>query len=369
MNQNRFNRMKKLIFILSLLLTWGTPDSGIKGQTQTANLKFNKLIHDFGTFDIKDGKKSYTFTFTNTGSTPVVIQTVISSCGCTTPTWTKSPVLPGKNGEINVVYLNDQGAYPFEKALSVYVAGSQKPIVLKIKGNVRDKNYKASDSFPFSAGNIRFRSSTINAGMVARNIKKEFSVNCYNNAAKGLRLSAVNLPKGISVSFDPNPLTAKSSADMKVIIDPSAINDWGSKKLQITLAENGKVVSSNKIELSFVIIDNFSGMTREQISNAPLPVADKSSVDFGEKQRGTQIDASFDIKNYGNNDLVIYKVESDNPKAQISYQRVTKGGKSSKISLKLPGSSRSGNYTSSMSLYTNSPSRPVINLSIEGKIR
>jgi hypothetical protein len=65
-------------------------------------ITFEKKSHDFG--DIVQGDKvEHTFSFTNTGSEPLIITNVQVTCGCTTPKgWPRDPILPGHSGEISV---------------------------------------------------------------------------------------------------------------------------------------------------------------------------------------------------------------------------------------------------------------------------
>lgn len=97
------------------------------------NVVFNEEVHDFGT--IPEGPNAEVeFTFKNTGKEPVIIQQVRPSCGCTTPTWSKEPVLPGKTGTIKASYATQGRPNGFTKGITVVSnAGTQ---VLTIKGNV-----------------------------------------------------------------------------------------------------------------------------------------------------------------------------------------------------------------------------------------
>jgi Protein of unknown function (DUF1573). len=132
--------MKSLLNIIIFLL-FLTPFTNINGQDKSNNsgLTFEKSIHNFGKISINSGQQHCSFKFKNNIQKPVVIYNVISSCGCTTPVWPKKPIMPGESGEIKVVYLNDQGAIPFDKILSVYTSESKKPMVLRIKGIVFEK--------------------------------------------------------------------------------------------------------------------------------------------------------------------------------------------------------------------------------------
>jgi len=75
------------------------------GPTTTVN--WNEMEFDFGT--VAEGEKvSHTYTFTNTGSEPLVFSDAKGSCGCTVPKWPREPIAPGESGEI-VVEFNTQG--------------------------------------------------------------------------------------------------------------------------------------------------------------------------------------------------------------------------------------------------------------------
>src|SRR5579864_2797450 len=70
-------------------------------KTDGPGIVFEETSHDFG--KITEGTQAkYIFKFKNTGNQPLVLSDVHASCGCTTPSYTHDPVLPGKKGEINV---------------------------------------------------------------------------------------------------------------------------------------------------------------------------------------------------------------------------------------------------------------------------
>jgi hypothetical protein len=58
---------------------------------------------DFG--KVKEGGKvKHAFKFKNTGQNPLMISDAFASCGCTVPSFSKEPVLPGNDGEITVEF-------------------------------------------------------------------------------------------------------------------------------------------------------------------------------------------------------------------------------------------------------------------------
>lgn len=111
-------------------------------KPKSKDLTFEKTEHDFGKFSINAGPQHCSFKYKNNTDTPIVINHVLSSCGCTTPEWSKAPIKPGESGEIKVTFLNDQGPFPFEKSLTVYASSNLKPTVLRIRGVVTNGRTK-----------------------------------------------------------------------------------------------------------------------------------------------------------------------------------------------------------------------------------
>jgi hypothetical protein len=122
--------MKRISFlILSLVFTMGM-------MAQTPAITFEKSTHDFGKIKEQDGLANYSFTFKNTGTTPLVINRVNASCGCTTPNWSKEPILPGKSGTITASYNPAGRPGPFIKTITVFSNAGPNPVTLSIKGDV-----------------------------------------------------------------------------------------------------------------------------------------------------------------------------------------------------------------------------------------
>lgn len=138
--------MKKVILSLGLaVMTTGAVFAQDKKTVQTTataaatttltadNMSFVADNHDFG--DVQEGPTAdYEFTFKNTGKEPIIIQRVQPSCGCTTPSYSKEPIAPGKTGTIKASYNTSGRPGQFTKTLTVVSNAGTK--VLTIKGTV-----------------------------------------------------------------------------------------------------------------------------------------------------------------------------------------------------------------------------------------
>ena len=122
--------MKKAI----LLLFVGLLALSVSAQ-ETAQIKFKAETLDYGVID-KGSDGVRIFEFTNTGSAPLIITKVSSSCGCTIPKKPEDPILPGDTGEIQVKYDTNRVG-PIRKAITVISNADTPTKVLKIKGEVK----------------------------------------------------------------------------------------------------------------------------------------------------------------------------------------------------------------------------------------
>ena len=127
--------MKKIL-VLTMLFFCGM---NVALAQKPAEIKFDKLTHDFGTFSEKDPVVSCTFAFTNVGESPLIINQAVASCGCTVPEYTKTPIQPGEKGEIKVTY-NETGKFPghFKKSITVRTNGAVEMTRLYIEGEMTE---------------------------------------------------------------------------------------------------------------------------------------------------------------------------------------------------------------------------------------
>ena len=137
--------MKKILLAsLMALFSFGIANAQDKPATATEaqaeqngpKIEFTSTTHDYGEIK-KGGDGNCEFTFTNVGNEPLILSNVRASCGCTTPSWTKAPVMPGKTGTIKVRY-NTNNIGGFSKRVTVNSNSTTTPTVtLTLKGTVK----------------------------------------------------------------------------------------------------------------------------------------------------------------------------------------------------------------------------------------
>ena len=121
------NQAKNEAVVDSTEVSQATEDLGI--------IEFENPVFDFGT--VKEGTVvDHVFKFKNTGKAPIILAQVSASCGCTTPDYTKDPILPGKEGEIKVSF-NSQGQAGVQQKIVTVASNAVTPAVtVQLKGTV-----------------------------------------------------------------------------------------------------------------------------------------------------------------------------------------------------------------------------------------
>ena len=101
-----------------------------------AEISFESEVVDYGT--IKKGDNGVReFKFTNTGSSPLFITQVRSSCGCTIPKKPTDSIMPGVEEVIEVKYDTNRVG-PIRKTITVSSNAVTPVVALQIKGTVEE---------------------------------------------------------------------------------------------------------------------------------------------------------------------------------------------------------------------------------------
>jgi len=97
-------------------------------------VKFKEVKYDFG--KIKQSVPvTHDFEFTNVSNQPIIIESASPSCGCTTPKFPQAAIDKGRTDKVTAGF-NAVAAGPFNKTITVKLAGIDLPTVLTITGEV-----------------------------------------------------------------------------------------------------------------------------------------------------------------------------------------------------------------------------------------
>lgn len=142
------NKLKSFLacFVLATLVSCGNAENAAEQTTDTTTneasqggkIEFEESVYDFG--EVKEGEVvERVYTYTNTGTAPVILSQVSASCGCTTPSYTQTPVLPGKTGEIKVSFDSNGQVGKQQKIVTIASNAENGVTTVQLKGEVLPK--------------------------------------------------------------------------------------------------------------------------------------------------------------------------------------------------------------------------------------
>lgn len=336
---------------------------------QSAVVSWDKTVHDFGDVSVADGPLNCTFTLTNVSNEAIAIFEVVSSCGCTNVQWSREPVQPGKSATISATYKNEDGAMPFDKTLTVYISGVKRPVVLRLRGVVHEKKKSLSELYGAEKlGDFGIKSRTLKTGTLKQGLSQSETATVANLGRKPLSVSFADVSENLTLSVTPNPIPAGSTATLAYTV--SACKElYGKNIYSATPVLNGKK-ASGALEITAWTQENFGAWTNEQRIEAALPVFETSTANLGFIAKGSKADVSFTCTNRGKQSLHFYKADAESPALQpFSLTDIAPGQKES-VRFTLDTSLLpKGDMVIMVTLTTNSPLRPLVNLFVAGEVR
>jgi hypothetical protein len=338
----------------------------LEGQESKPVISFNQKEYDFGTFPESAGLVVHNFQFTNTGKVPLILKDVKASCGCTTPEWTREPVLPGKSGNIRVSFNPKNRPGSFSKTIQVN-SNADLPVILAVKGVVIPSE-KIEDVYHFSIGLIKIETIYAAFGEIYKGATGKFSIKVMNTSHDStLQLSFRRLPPYLSVKMVPAALGPQQEGRIDMEYSSSLQNNWDYSVDRIDLLINGKSVPENRISVTANIKENFQSLTAEDLALAPVVEYDQTTFDFGTTSPDKVIEHIFTLTNMGKSNLYIRKVGASCGCTAVVPEKTTVApGESIQIKTVFNPAGREGNQKKAITVITNDPKRSKTILWLNG---
>jgi hypothetical protein len=362
--------MKRVITILIAIAT-----SIISGwaQEKIGNvLEIDKTVHNFGDVMLDSGPVSCAFTLQNISDKPVVIYNVVSSCGCTDVKWTKEPLRPGESGNVSVTYSNDEGPYPFDKTITMYVSDIKKPVLLKVRGVSLAKAQPLEELYPVTYGPLAMKSASLKCGNLDQGEQRSDAFMVVNLSDKPINVTFGDVSQWLDVKVSPNPIPARGTAEMTYTVTASR-DLWGKNRYWATPLINGKAYrngnNDSRIYVTAFTRENFSNMSEEEKDKGPMPKFTTSTFQAGKIKKGETVHAEFVMTNEGKTPFCVYKVDADAKCWSHSDIPACAPGQKIKFRVHIDTSKMpEGEMLTIVTLTTNCPLRPIINLFVAGWI-
>jgi hypothetical protein len=352
-------------FAIGLLLLAGFNS----GAQTTADMTFESLEHDFGKIKEDAGPANFNFNFKNTGKVPLVISAVNASCGCTTPEWSKEPVLPGKSGFIKVSYnpLNRPGS--FNKTVTVAANIPNGTLLLKISGEVLPKTLTVAEQYPIDLGKLRMLNNNLSFVRIKNNEVKTDSLKFINLSGAPVKIGLKGVLAYLSVKVVPETVANNGTGFVVVKFDGSKVTELGFQMSRVYLTYNGEENYNYGVNVTATVEEDFSKLSQKELQNAPIIDFNERVYDFGDVTEGKKVEYTFKILNKGKSDLLIRSVKAScGCTAANPTSNVVKPGTDTDLKVVFDSNGKMGLQNKTITIISNDPNSATSILRISGTV-
>lgn len=349
--------MRGLLFIVCFLWSLAAYSQAI--------IRFEEKVHDFGNIKEADGPVAYDFVFVNDGKAPILIKNVESSCGCTSPEWSKQPVLPGQKGFIKATFDPKDRPSHFDKTITVF-SNAQPPVVeLKIKGNVEARTRTVLDDYPYELpSGLRLPVDHISLMNVKKGEVKQLTIGIYNNSGKKMKVMFSGLPAHIKMQIQPEEIEVKGLASLNVSYNAGQHGEYGLNEETVTFLVDGKKYPTR---LSVFVEEDFDKIDR---TTAPRIQAEKKYYNFATVSADQPARFVYKLTNTGKSVLKIHRVYTNDNRLHIgNYAKEVQPGATLELPVETVKGAEKGKLSGLISVIANCPDSPETNLRFYGEIK
>lgn len=340
------------------------------GNLFSQELSFNSSKYDFGTFAEDGGEVSHTFTFKNSGTSPVVIVSAHSSCGCTVPSYSRQPIATGGESMITVTYdpMNRPGK--FSKTVEIVVAPSSNKYVLTISGDVTARKKSVEEQYPFDmGGGFRISGNYYPFSHIEQGGRAETQVKYINESSKAITVELKDTERSGVLDVESKFSVAAGATGNFILaydLNKAGVR-YGVLSDRLTVVVNGKE-SKYPLIVNGHAIDKF---TRDDRSAPPICNTSTRTIRVGQVAKGAvSPKGSIEIENTGVRDLVVRNVAvADNIKCSLTEGTIIKPGETKTIEAWAETKGLDyGNFSGYVSITVNDPDQPLQRVRVVGEV-
>ncbi len=354
-------RSLALISLLSVVnCIWGAGE--IRWLSNTFNYGVIKEIEGPATGIIKG---------VNVGDTPVMINRVRPSCGCTTADYTRDPIAPGDTAFVSVAYNPIGRPGRFHKTVKIYSGEENALTTIDLVGAVIGTPETLHSSYPIVAGPSRLSENKVDLGKVRFGTSRHYFLTIYNQTPQGITPHWINDNKEIDVDLAEKTIAPGDFSTMSIYLNSRAQNELGEKKYKIIFYPDQGQQDPIEINVFADIEPDLSGLTKEQIDNAPRCSVTPRLLEIGNLTDNQPVKFKFKITNEGKSPMRVSKVAGRDESVTIKKIPLTlKPGKYGECEgVILTSRLNTGVIRIPLDIFTDDPLHPITSIEIVGEKR
>lgn len=285
------------------------------------SVSFDSYSYNFGTIDETHGVVEHTFKYVNNSSEPFVIISVVTSCGCTTPSYSREPLPAGQSANITIRF--DPADRPGRFNKTIQISSNMGVVELTISGLVNPRPRTVKDDFPYTVGSqIRAANLLLRVEPAPRGRTTTRTVAIINDSYMGAPISVDTtlLPKWLSVKVKNDFIAPGQRSEIELYIKGGEL--WGMQSTSIPIIVNGHS-QAEKLWVTAIFTEDFSRLRADELRNAPRAEFSSYFYHFSTQKSGSLVSYEFKIRNSGGRPLNIGYIESSSKNVTWKIERTT----------------------------------------------
>lgn len=335
---------------------------------QGPKIFWRETFHDFGAFNEDAGMARTTFRYVNTGSEPLIVIKVRTTCGCTVADYSRKPLAPGDSAEIIVDYDPTGRLGRFEKGIIVDTNTDPRRSELKIKGTVVGGEASVRAQYPVPHGPLALRKATALVGDVLKGHMKTVFINAYNRSNDTIVPQIGPTPDWLHISLEPSRIAPGEQASFIVYFRSDRCPEWGISENLVEIAPDAGLEPFT-LPVVATVVEDFSSLSDKDLAHAPVVSFEPEKVLLPVVAQGSSeaVAGSFRISNRGRSPLELRRIWSPDPaiSVQAPAKKTLKPGKHIDIPFSVDPTRISGDIINSrITIISNDPANSVASVRV-----
>lgn len=308
------------------------------------------------------------FVIKNKGNAPIRIVDVRTSCGCTAVDYPKGDIAAGSKFTVRVTY-DAQTMGHFDKFVDVYADAKNKPLVLRVRGNVVREVVDFGGQYDFMLGNISADCNDVEFDDVNRGERPQKKIHIRNTTTQTIEPVVMHLPQYLIADVSPSKILPGRSGIVTMTLDSRHLKDMGLTQTSVYLGEfpGDRVSHDKEIGVSAVLLPKFDNLTSKQLAKAPRLYISTKELNLGAFNGKKKLKGEIIIRNDGKTTLNIRSLQMFTVGLQVSLQKQNlESGETAKIKVtaerRLIKTARSAPR---ILMITNDPKQPKVTIKIK----
>lgn len=300
----------------------------------------------------------------------LIIDTVRTSCGCTTANYPRGTISKGDKFIVDITYDALQLGH-FNKEVAIFSNASNTPFFLRVKGIVVESSEDISADYKYKIGDLLTDKNNIEFDDVNKGETPIQKILVKNNSSKNITPSVMHLPPYLSATVTPTIIRPGRVGEITLKLNSSRLRNYGlnQSSLYLGMYPGDKVNAEKEITVSSVLLPSFRNLSETQKANSPTINISTETLELGSFGESNEKSGTIIIENIGKNMLDISSMQmfTSGLKVRLNKTKI-KPGESAKM--KITAYKKQLKHARSkprVLMITNDPNKPKVVINIDIK--